>query len=283
MATVPSSLFEPLWDQFSALLPDRPEFDPAHPWGCHRRRVPDRVVFRHVVDALVHGSGYERIASNECSATTIRRRVREWAHLGLAMRLHAIALAAYDTMIGLNLDDLSADGCHTKAPCVGDKAGPSPVDRAKQGLKRSTLVDSGGIPLGIASAGANRHDSKLLEPTIEAAEHQLGALPENAAVHLDSAYDGKPCRRVLDHHRLIGEIAVKGIPAPIQVGKRWVVERTQSWMNGYGKIRRCFERDSEVVDFYLYLAAAFVTVRALIRRARKLYRWSTRPTTRRLR
>ena len=102
-------------------------------------------------------------------------------------------------------------------------------------------------------------------------------------IHLDSAYNGKPCRRVLDNHRLIDEIAVKGIPAPIQVGKRWVVERTQSWMNGYGKIRRCFERDGKVVDFYLYLAAAFVTVRALIRRARKHYGWSTRPATRRLR
>lgn len=102
-------------------------------------------------------------------------------------------------------------------------------------------------------------------------------------IHLDSAYNGRACRRILDDHRLIGEIAVKGIPAPIQVGKRWVVERTQSWMNGYGKIRRCFERDGEVVDFYLYLAAAFVTVRALIRRARKLYRWSTRPTARGLR
>jgi len=40
-----------------------------------------------------------------------------------------------------------------------------------------------------------------------------------------------------------------------------------SWMNGYGRIRRCFERDGRVIDFYLYLAAAFVTVRALIREA----------------
>ena len=53
-------------------------------------------------------------------------------------------------------------------------------------------------------------------------------------------------------------------------------------MNGYGKIRRCFERDGQVVDFYLYLAAAFVTVRALIREARTHYRSGTRPTTRRL-
>ncbi|OLM05762.1 hypothetical protein Ae406Ps2_5762 [Pseudonocardia sp. Ae406_Ps2] len=36
---------EPLWDQFAALLPPRGEFDPTHPWGCHRRRIADRVVF----------------------------------------------------------------------------------------------------------------------------------------------------------------------------------------------------------------------------------------------
>jgi hypothetical protein len=89
-------------------------------------------------------------------------------------------------------------------------------------------------------------------------------------------------RDVLADHDLVGQIATKGVPAPIQVGKRWVAERTQSWMNGYGKIRRCFERNGKVVDFYLYLAAAFVTVRALIRQARQTYRWPTRPTTRRL-
>jgi hypothetical protein len=239
-------------------------------------------VFEHVVAALVHGSGYERISSTGCSATTIRRRVRLWSSLGLAHELHRIALAAYDQMIGLVLDDLAVDGCHTKAPCKGDKAGPSPVDRAKQGLKRSTCVDAKGVPLGIASDGANRHDFKLLGPTLDAARQQVGHLPENATVHLDSAYNGKPCQAVLDGRGLAGEIAAKGVPAPIQAGERWVVEATQSWMNGYGKIRRCFERNGQVVDFYLYLAAAFVTVRALIREARTRYRWDTRPTTRRL-
>jgi hypothetical protein len=35
-------------------------------------------------------------------------------------------------------------------------------------------------------------------------------------------------------------------------------------------------------DFYLYLAAALVTLRMLIRRATRRYRWDGRPTTRRL-
>jgi hypothetical protein len=53
-------------------------------------------------------------------------------------------------------------------------------------------------------------------------------------------------------------------------------------MNGYGKLHRCTDKDGKIVDFWLYLAAALVTVRQLIQRARKRYRWDTRPTVRRL-
>jgi hypothetical protein len=88
-------------------------------------------------------------------------------------------------------------------------------------------------------------------------------------MHLDSGYDGKPSRVVLVQHDLVGEIATKGIPSPIQAGKRWVVEGTHSWMNNFGKLRRCTDRDGVIVDFYLYLAAAFVTLRCLIQKARQ--------------
>ena len=53
-------------------------------------------------------------------------------------------------------------------------------------------------------------------------------------------------------------------------------------MNGYGKLRRCTEKTAAVVDFYLFLAAAFVVTRRLIQEARTRYRWPTQPTTRRL-
>jgi hypothetical protein len=284
---VPSSLLEPVWVEFHALLTEHrggepPEFHPDHPLGRHRRRIPDRVVFEHVIDALVHGSGYERITTKACSDRTIRRRLKEWAGLGIAQQIHAVALAAYDRIIGLDLDDVLVDGCLTKAPCGGDKAGPSPVDRRKQGLKRSTATEADGVPLGLVSAGANRHDSPLLRPTLQAAVTQVGALPEQVRAHLDAAYDNKPSRELLDEFGFDAEISRKGVPAPIQVGKRWVVERTNSWMNGYGKLRRCTDRDGLIVDFYLYLAAALLTVRRLIQRARKLYRWDGRPTVRRL-
>jgi Transposase DDE domain len=281
---VPSCLLEPVWGEFCALLgAERPEFDPAHPLGCHRRRISDRVVFEHVVAALVHGSGYERIASPGCSDRTIRRRLKGWAAAGIGAQVHALALRAYDQMIGLELGDVAVDGCITKAPGGGQHAGPSPVDRRKGGLKRSVATEDYGIPLGIAAAGANRHDSPLLAPTLQAAAGQLGGvLPGERTCHLDAGYDSGPTRRTLDEQGYTAQIARKGTPAPIQAGRRWPVERTHSWMNGYGKLRRMTDRDPAIVNFYLYLAAAFVTVRALIQRARHRYRWDARPTTKRL-
>jgi transposase len=120
---LPSCIFEPLLAQFAALLPTR---EAIHPLGCHRRRIPDRIIFDKLIQVLVFGCGYRRIDDHTCSATTVRRRRDEWIALGLADRLRLIALAAYDRMIGLELSDIAIDGCITKAPCGGQAAGRSP-------------------------------------------------------------------------------------------------------------------------------------------------------------
>ncbi len=132
MPALPSSVLEPLWVQFAALLPTRKV---RHPLGCHRPRIDDRVVFDKLIQILVFGCGYRRVADQTCSATTLRRRRDEWIILGLAERLRlAAVLGAYDRLFGLELEYLAVDGCITKAPCGGQAAGPSPVDRRKQGL-----------------------------------------------------------------------------------------------------------------------------------------------------
>jgi hypothetical protein len=73
-------LIEPIFAQFSALLPDR---EVNHPLGCHRPRIPDRVVFEKLVQVLVFGCAYHRIADGTCSATTLRDRRDEWIELGV--------------------------------------------------------------------------------------------------------------------------------------------------------------------------------------------------------
>jgi hypothetical protein len=282
---LPASLIEPLWVEFAALIEslDRPEFSPSHPWGCHRRRIPDRVVFDHVIAALVHGTGYERLASPGCSDRTIRRRLAEWAKAGVGQQLLRLGLDAYDRVIGLNLDDLAADGAITKSPCGGEVSGRSPVDRGKQGTKRSIAAAGDGIPLHLVTARANDHDSPLLEPTLAGIPDMIGPLPDNPRMHLDRGYDSAKTRDLLEILGYDAHIAARGVPAPIQAGKRWPIERTHSWMNGYGKLRRCTDKRKVIVEFYLYLAAALTVIRRLIGRARTLYRWPARPTTRRLR
>ena len=176
----------------------------------------------------------------------------------MSEQVHTLALQAYDRMIGLELDDLAVDGCMTKAPGGGEAAGRSPVDRGKQGLKRSVVTDGAGIPLHVVSAGANRHDSPLLGPTLAGLD-KLDGLPEDVTVHLDRGYDGRPTRALLDALGFDGAIARKGVPAPIQAGSRWVVERRtllDEWLRQAPTLHR--EALRPVVDFYLFLAAALV-------------------------
>ena len=74
-----------------------------------------------------------------------------------------------------------------------------------------------------------------------------------------------------------------GQPAPGHGGERWVVERTHSWLNAFGKLRRCTERHAAVVDVFLFLAASIVIIQQWLRAAFQTFRWPTRSTTRRLR
>jgi len=215
-----------LWDQFAALLPPRPTYVPTHPWGCHRRRIGDRIVFDKLIQVLRFGCSYEAIADTTCSATTIRDRRDEWIALGVFAQLARIARESYDRIVGLLLDHLAVDGCITKAPGGGEVAGPSPVDRRKQGMKRSVLVEGYGIPLGRVLAGAQRHDSPLLNPTRDLLA-DLGPLPEEITVHLDAGYDSHKTRQTLTERGLRGQIAHKGEKAPIQASRRWHVERTK--------------------------------------------------------
>lgn len=273
MPALPSSLIEPIWDQFAALLPPRED---AHPLGCHRPRIADRLVFDKLVQVLVFGCAYERIADATCSATSLRRRRDEWIAAGVMDQLAMVVEAAYDRMIGLKLEHLAVDGCITKAPCGGELAGRSPVDRGKRGRKRSTVVEGNGIPLGTVIAPAARHDSPLLEPTLATLD-RFRPFPEPPTVHLDRGYDypGTPDR--VAHYGLIAEISPRGKPAPVAASGRWRIERTHAWTNAYKKLVWCTERRAGVITFWLVFTAVIITVRRLIREGWTRYRWDDRP------
>lgn len=277
MPAIQPYIIEPIWEQFAALLPER-KMD--HPLGCHRPRIPDRVVFEKLVQVLVFGCAYWRISDEECSATTLRRRRDEWIEAGAMDALEQIVKETYDRTIGLELSDIAVDCCITKAPCGGERSGRSPVDRGKRGIKRSVLVDADGIPLGSVAAPANRHDSPLLGETLDSVEEILGRLPEPARVHLDRGYDSELTRKRLAERDLIGVISEKGKPSPLAATNRWVVERTSSWQNAHKKLAWCTERRGRVIDFWVAFSNVIIIVGRLLRKAWTHYRWEGRPSRR---
>ncbi|MBB4937112.1 hypothetical protein FHR32_001417 [Streptosporangium album] len=99
--------------------------------------------------------------------------------------------------------------------------------RGGGGLKRSTATEGGGIPLGIVSAPANRHDPPLLGPTLDAALTQVKAMPDGVIAHLDTAYDNAPSRAVLEEPGLPVRSPARACPRRSRsVSAGWSSERT---------------------------------------------------------
>jgi hypothetical protein len=128
---LPSSVLEPLWVQFAALLPAR---QVHHPLGCHRPRVPDRVIFNKLIQVLVLAAATAASPTRPAQRPRCAAAGMSGSPWGVADRLRLAVLGAYQRLFGLELAQLAVDGCTTKAPCGGQVAGPSPVDRRKQGL-----------------------------------------------------------------------------------------------------------------------------------------------------
>jgi putative transposase len=101
------------------------------------------------------------------------------------------------------------------------------------------LTEARGGPLSIALDGANRNDHLLLGATIEAIVVERPAPTEEKPQHLclDKGYDNAPTQQVVEaqgyiaHIRRIGEEKIDATGEKRQPARRWVVERTISWLN----------------------------------------------------
>lgn len=176
----------------------------------------------------------ERLSPVKVSDTTLRARRDEWIKAGVFDALIAEALAAYDRIVGLDLSEVAVEGSLHKAPCGGEGTGKNPTDRGKLGWKWSIATDAAGIVIGWELDGANRHDIKLLEPTLAAVEAR-GLVVDIETLHLDRGYDSAGVRAHLDElgidEAVIAKRRKRGEPVrrrPLSLGRRWTVERTNS-------------------------------------------------------
>ncbi len=255
-------------------LPPRPP--DTHPLGCHRARIPDRDCFNGILIRLVTGCSFD-VAARVCKAseTTLRDRRTEWLVAGVFDKLVEEAIAGYDRIIGLDLSEVAVDGSLHKAPCGGEGTGPNPTDRAKIGWKWSVATDRWGIPLGWVIDGANRNDSVLLEPTLQAVADR-GLLLDVGTLHLDRGYDSNLTTERCQRLGLTDLICAKKkrktdkkIKKPLTLGLRWPVERTNSWFSNFGQLRRNTDRSSKQRLGQIALAVALILTVKLVKWAKR--------------
>lgn len=134
----------------------------------------------------------------------------------------------------------------------------------KKGTKRSLLVDGRGAPLSLIVAGANRHDVKLLAQTLDAIVVRRPKPTRKRPQHLcvDKGYAGQPAEKAMRVRGYIPHVPTKGLPRQRHrrqgKARRWVVERTHSWMNNYRKLRVRYEKKAANFEALLHLAIAII-------------------------
>ena len=112
-------------------------------------------------------------------------------------------------------------------------------------------------------SGANRHDVKLLEPTLAAI---VVRRPEAKVQHLcaDKGYVGKPAEMVIEQWDHVPHVRQRGEEIRAKKHKRWyrpkrwVVERTHSWLNRFRKLLVRYEKLAASYEGLLEIACAII-------------------------
>ena len=151
--------------------------------------------------------------------------------------------------------------------------GPNPTDRAKMGVKeeyeQSLLVEERGGPLSICIAGANINDHLLLAATLDAIVVERPTPTEEAPQHLclHKGYDNEPTRKIVadrayqEHIRRIGEEKKDEQGEKTHLARRWVVERTFSWLSRWRGLLIRWEKKPQNYLANLKMACALLWFR----------------------
>ena len=223
-----------LWERIELLLE---EYDPPKATGRKRedaRKILDGLIFRFRT-----GCQWNHLPRVYGDDSTIHRTFQHWGQLGLFEKIWALLVQECEELGQLEWDWQAADTALGKARGGGDLVGPNPTDRAKNGTKRSLLVEGGGGPLAVVVAPANQVDAQLLEATIEAivVDRPRPTAKKPQHLCLDKAYDNPTGDAVVQTHHYTGHIRRKGEekvakkPKKKYPARRWVVERTLGWLS----------------------------------------------------
>jgi len=125
-------------------------------------------------------------------------------------------------------------------------------------------VDGHGTPLGLTLSPANRHDSKMLAPTLDAVPPVRSGRrgrPRRrpGKLHADKSYDHRFCRADCRRRGIVPRIARRGVERSDRLGRhRWKVERTLAWLNRCRRLTVRYERREDIHLAFTTLGCALV-------------------------
>jgi putative transposase len=213
--------------------------------------MPARQVFSAIVFVLRTGIQWKASPQQFGSASPVHQHFKNWHRAGFFHKLWQSGLAEYDGMHDIAWQWQAADGTMGEAPLATEYAGRNSTDRGEKGRKRSLLVDGHGLPLSIVVSGANVHDSKMLDRTLARVVVQRPEVTtwnNQQYLCLDAGYVGYPVSKITRKHgyhlrvKSRAEERLLKYRYPDSKPRRWVVERTHSWLNRYRKLLVSFEK-----------------------------------------
>jgi putative transposase len=227
------SVTDDLWKKLKPILD---QFDPPNIVG--RRRIDARAALNAIIFRLRSGCQWNQLPAQFPDDSSVHRTFQRWELNGVLDQVWAALVKECEEFGGVDWQWQSADAAMAKARFGGDETGANPTDRAKPGSKRSLLVEADGGPLAAIIGGANVHDCKLLEATLEAIIVERPS-PQKVEQHLclDKGYDNPTGRNAVEKHqyiphiRRIGEEKLDVQQQKRHPARRWVVERTLGWLS----------------------------------------------------
>lgn len=251
---------ESLWQTVEPLLPQgKPRFKGGRP------PKSDRQMFFAIFYVLRSGIQWNALPRCLGASSTVHLRFQQWVEAGVFRELWTLGLMQSHIEGALDFGWQSIDGCQTKAPLGGQATGPNPTDRGKSGVKRNLLTDAGGLPIGLVVTGANVHDKTKVEAVLESMPLMPPLPSEEDPQHFcaDKGYDYNDIRLLIERYGYTEHIKSRGeeqeaLRVPGYRARRWVNERTHSWMNRFRRILIRWEKKVANYEAFLYLVCAFI-------------------------
>jgi transposase len=256
-----------LWNRIQPLLPQPPKRRFRFPG---RKPLDQRKILTGILFVLKTGIAWDDLPADwGCGCgKTCRHYLQHWHELGVWTKLHTLLLAELNNAGEIDWERALIDASFVKAPEGGEDTGPNPTDRSKSGSKHHVLTDAQGIPLNVIVTAANVPDVTQVFQVITTMP-PVGGKPgpkrqKPDSVLGDRGYDSNPARQILQWLGIAPILAARYTEHGSGLGVyRWFVERTNSWLHSFGRLRRRLDRLTNIQEAFLRLGCASICMRFL--------------------